>query len=517
MGTFGFVESMQLATRGRGTCTHRRREARCALSTAIDIASAVKNGSVTAEEMVKDHLHRIDSRDGRVNAFLTVDAESALRSARHIDHMRAQGRELGPLAGVPISVKDNLCTQGIATSAGSKILENYVPPYTATAVARMEAAGAVVLGKTNLDEYGMGSSTESSAFTATNNPWNFEHVPGGSSGGAAAAVAAGECVIALGSDTGGSIRQPASYCGVTGLKCTYGRVSRYGLLAYASSLDTVGPITTNVVDAALALQVMAGKDPCDSTTLSSSVPNYVDELRKDGSESLKGLRVGVIEEGFGAGVDKEVVQRVGEAIEVLKSLGAEVKNVHLPRLREGTSAYYILAPSEASANLARYDGIRYGTRHNNSANVNELYTKSRADGFGAEVKRRIMVGTFALSTGYYDAFYLRAQKVRTLISKDFKDAFDSGVDVLVSPVAPEPAFKIGEKLQDPVSMYAQDILTIPASLAGLPALSVPCGLSAGKLPIGLQIIGANCGEPTVLRVGHAYQTQTEFHKQLPSL
>mmetsp|Transcript_7110 Transcript_7110/g.21697 ORF Transcript_7110/g.21697 Transcript_7110/m.21697 type:complete len:518 (+) Transcript_7110:68-1621(+) len=517
MGVYGFVEGMQVVSRGRGASAQCRREVRCALSSAVDIASAVRDGSVTAEETVKDYLDRIESRDGKVNAFLTVDAEAALRSARRIDHMRAQGKELGPLAGVPISVKDNLCTQGIATSAGSRILENYVPPYTATAVARMEAAGGVVLGKTNLDEYGMGSSTESSAFAATGNPWKLEHVPGGSSGGAAASVAAGECVIALGSDTGGSIRQPASYCGVTGLKCTYGRVSRYGLLAYASSLDTVGAITMSVMDAALALQVMAGEDPHDSTCLSASVPNYFDDLQAEGGKSLKGVRVGVIEEGFNAGIDEEVAQKVKDAVKVLKSLGAEVKSVHLPRLREGSSAYYILAPSEASANLARYDGVRYGVRHDNSSNVNELYTKSRADGFGDEVKRRIMVGTFALSTGYYDAFYLRAQKVRTLISRDFKEAFDSGVDVLVSPVAPEPAFKIGEKSQDPVSMYAQDILTIPASLAGLPALSVPCGFSKTKLPIGLQIIGAVCDEATVLRVGHAYQTQTQFHQQLPSL
>jgi aspartyl-tRNA(Asn)/glutamyl-tRNA(Gln) amidotransferase subunit A len=411
-----------------------------------------------------------------------------------------------------------LCTAGVVTTGGSRILENYVPPYTATAVARIEAAGGVVIGKTNMDEFGMGSSTENSAYGVTRNPWDERRVPGGSSGGSAAAVAAGVCDFALGSDTGGSIRQPASFCGVTGLKPSYGRVSRHGLLAYASSLDTVGPITRTVEDAARVLQVIAGHDPMDATTITAPVEDYVGLLSGMGGvqdRPLAGLTVGVVTETMsGDGVDADVVDAVRAAVEELRALGAAVRDVSLPRLLAATAAYYVLAPSEASANLARYDGVRYGVRDDTALNAKDLYTQSRGAGFGAEVKRRICVGTYALSTGYYDAYYLRAQRVRALVRNDYRAAFDAGVDVLVSPVAPTTAFLLGEKTKDPTTMYYGDVMTIPASLAGLPALSVPCGFCRNGMPVGLQIAGPYLDEATVLRVGHAFQKATNFHTKL---
>ncbi|KAJ8900945.1 hypothetical protein NDN08_000242 [Rhodosorus marinus] len=518
----GFVNGLSIGRNGRHVVSRRgsRGAARCAMAggdtrSALEIAEGVRSGAFSAEEVTREYLDRIVDRDSEICAFLSVDAEEALESARRIDRARENSEKLGSLAGVPVAVKDNLCIKGSSTTAGSRILENYVAPYTATAVQRLQAAGAVLIGKTNMDEYGMGSSTEKSAFTTTRNPWDTSRVSGGSSGGSAAAVAARECVIAVGSDTGGSIRQPASYCGVTGLKCTYGRVSRYGLLAYASSLDTVGPLATSAVDAALAAQIMAGVDRLDGTSLPDDVPDFVGMLQDKSGASLEGVRIGVIDEAFEGGIDDQVAEKVNDAISVLESLGAEVVRTSLPNLRVATSAYYILAPSEASANLARYDGVRYGERNEDPENMSSLYTMSRKNGLGEEVKRRIMVGTFALSTGYYDAFYLRAQKIRTVVAQDFQSAFEKDIDLLVSPVSPTPAMGVGEKADDPVSMYTQDILTIPASLAGLPAISVPCGFSSTGLPIGLQVIGSFGKEADVLRAAHAYQLNTDFHAKSP--
>lgn len=465
-------------------------------------ATSLTASARAASPTPAESLARAASLHERVGAFTTLDAACATSGSG------------GALAGAALAVKDNLCVAGMATSAGSRVLENYVPAYSATAVARLQAAGAVVIGKTNMDEFGMGSSTENSAYGVTRNPWGEGRVPGGSSGGSAAAVAAGICRYALGSDTGGSIRQPASFCGVTGLKPSYGRVSRHGLLAYASSLDTVGPITRSVADAAQVLQIIAGHDPMDSTTVTEPVGDYVGLLAAEGAESLKGVTVGVVTETLGEGVSADVVASVRSAVGQLEALGATVREVSLPRLSAATSAYYVLAPSEASANLARYDGVRYGVRSDLAKNSADMYTRSRGEGFGAEVKRRICVGTYALSTGYYDAYYLRAQRVRALVREDYASVFGAGVDVLVSPVAPTTAFEIGEKTKDPTDMYFGDVMTIPASLAGLPALSVPCGLCSKGMPVGLQIVGPYLDEAAVLRVGHAYQLATDFHEML---
>lgn len=446
-----------------------------------------------------------------MHSFLQIDAELALARAAAVDRALAAGEDPGPLAGVPVAVKDNLCTAGQPTTAASALLDGFVPAYSATAVARLEAAGAVVLGKTNLDEFGMGSSTENSAYQSTRNPWDLSCVPGGSSGGSAAAVAAGEVTLALGTDTGGSIRQPAAYCGVTGIKPSYGRVSRHGLLAYASSLDTVGPICGSIADAALVLQTIAGRDHMDSTSVDAPVPKYADHLMKQ--PDLNGYTIGVVEDTLGDGVDPDVVKCVREAIETLRALGAKVKSVSLPNLTSITAAYYVIATSEASANLARYDGVRYGVRDSKARNANQMYARSRANGFGHEVKKRIMAGTFALSSGYYDAYYVRAQRARAMVARSFKDMFEQGVDVLVSPVAPAPAFKIGAMLDDPIAMLLQDNMTIPASLAGLPALSVPCGFSSSRLPLGMQLMGPFLEEERILQVGHAFQLATDYHLQ----
>jgi aspartyl-tRNA(Asn)/glutamyl-tRNA(Gln) amidotransferase subunit A len=473
-------------------------------ASALATASAASTGSSFAAAA----LSRAAATQDRIGAFVTLDAGAAAS-------VSLSARGSSPLAGQALAVKDNLCTAGMETTASSRILENYIPAYSATAVTRLVAAGAVVFGKTNMDEFGMGSSTESSAFGPTRNPWDLSRVPGGSSGGSAAAVAAGICRFALGSDTGGSIRQPASFCGVTGLKPSYGRVSRHGLLAYASSLDTVGPIARTVEDAAHVLQIIAGHDPCDPTSVTAAVPNYAAALATADPSSLAGLTVGILTDTLGVdGVDPEVTAALRAAIAKLESLGATAVPVATPRFRSATAAYYVLAPSEASANLARYDGIRYGVRHEAATTAAELYAMSRARGFGGEVKRRILVGTYALSSGYYDAYYLRAQRVRSLVAADFKAAFACGVDVLVSPVAPTTAFRLGEKTADPTAMYLDDLMTIPASLAGLPALSVPCGFSDEGLPIGMQIVGPYLDEATVLRVGHAFQMSTEFHTAL---
>jgi aspartyl-tRNA(Asn)/glutamyl-tRNA(Gln) amidotransferase subunit A len=464
----------------------------------------------SAVEITQEALDRIQALEPKLHSFLTVTAQQALEQARAVDAKIAAGEEIGILAGIPIGVKDNMCTKGIPTTCASKILENFIPPYESTVTQKLNQAGAVTVGKTNLDEFAMGSSTENSAYQTTANPWDVSRVPGGSSGGSAAAVAAEECVVSLGSDTGGSIRQPASFCGVVGMKPTYGLVSRYGLVAYASSLDQIGPFGRSVEDAAILLNAIAGYDPQDSTSLKVEIPDYTANLTPD----LKGkkLKVGVIKETFGEGLDPEVEEAVNKAIAQLESLGAEVHQISCPRFRYGVPSYYIIAPSEASANLARYDGVKYGARAEEADNLLSMYTRTRAMGFGAEVKRRIMIGTYALSAGYYDAYYLKAQKVRTLIKEDFEKAFET-VDVLITPTAPTTAFKAGEKITDPLSMYLNDLMTIPVNLAGLPGISLPCGFDSQGLPIGLQLIGNVLREDQLFQVAYAYEKSTNWHLQ----
>jgi aspartyl-tRNA(Asn)/glutamyl-tRNA(Gln) amidotransferase subunit A len=466
----------------------------------------------SAVEIAQEALARIQKLEPKLHSFITVTAEQALERAKQVDAKIAAGDDIGLLAGIPIAVKDNMSTQGIPTTCASHILENFTPPYESTVTQKLADAGAVMVGKTNLDEFAMGGSTETSAFHLTANPWDLERVPGGSSGGSAAAVAGGECVVSIGSDTGGSIRQPASFCGIVGLKPTYGLVSRYGLVAFASSLDQIGPFARTVEDAAVLLEAIAGYDPKDSTSLNVEIPNYTRYLTPD----LKGKKVGVIQETFGEGLDPSVEEAVRKAIAQLKDLGAEIQEISCPRFRYGIAAYYIIAPSEASANLARYDGVKYGMRVKDAENLIDMYTRTRAQGFGTEVKRRIMIGTYALSAGYYDAYYLKAQKVRTLIKQDFEAAF-SKVDVLVCPTAPTTAFKAGDKTADPLSMYLVDLMTIPVNLAGLPGMSIPCGFDSQGMPIGLQIIGNVLREDQVLQVGHAYEQATEWHKRSPKL
>lgn len=446
---------------------------------------------------------------------MCVTAERALEQARAVDAKIAAGEEIGLLAGIPIGIKDNICTKGINTTCASRILENFVPPYEATVTQKLAAADAVMVGKTNLDEFAMGGSTETSAYGLTANPWDLSRVPGGSSGGSAAAVAAGECVISLGSDTGGSIRQPASFCGVVGIKPTYGLVSRYGLVAFASSLDQIGPFARSVEDAAILLQAIAGYDPKDSTSLKVSIPDYTAGLKPD-LKPRGQLRIGIIKETFGEGLDSQVEQAITKALDQLQNLGAEIHVVSCPRFRYGLPSYYIIAPSEASANLARYDGVKYGYRAEEAENLMEMYTRTRASGFGAEVKRRIMLGTYALSAGYYDAYYLKAQKVRTLIKEDFERAFEQ-VHVLACPTAPTTAFKAGEKTADPLSMYLVDLMTIPVNLAGLPGISVPCGFDDNGLPIGLQLIGRPLREDQLFQVAYAYEQSTPWHLRTPQV
>lgn len=465
----------------------------------------------SAVEITQAYLDKIATLEPKVHSFLTVTAEKALSQAKQVDEKLAAGEEVGILAGIPIAVKDNLCTEGVKTTCGSKILGNFVPPYESTVTRKLQDSGAVILGKTNLDEFAMGGSTENSAFGMTANPWDLSRVPGGSSGGSAAAVAASECVVALGSDTGGSIRQPASFCGVVGMKPTYGLVSRYGLVAYASSLDQIGPFANSVEDAAILLKAIAGPDPQDSTSINVEIPDYPNLLQPE----LPKIKIGIIQETFGEGIDSEVANTVKTAIQELENLGAEVKTISCPRFRYGLPTYYIIAPSEASANLARYDAVRYGLRQSGD-NLLSMYTQTRAQGFGVEVKRRIMLGTYALSAGYYDAYYLKAQKVRTLIKQDFEAAF-AEVDVLVSPTAPTTAFKAGEKTADPLSMYLMDLMTIPVNLAGLPGISVPCGFDQQGLPIGMQLIGNVLQESLLLQTAYAYEQATPWHTHKPSL
>ncbi|WP_448604460.1 Asp-tRNA(Asn)/Glu-tRNA(Gln) amidotransferase subunit GatA [Thermoleptolyngbya sp.] len=467
----------------------------------------------SAVEIATEALERVQALEPKLHSFISVTADRAIAQAQQVDAKIAAGEAIGPLAGIPIGIKDNLCTKGIRTTCGSRMLENFVPPYESTVTQHLFDAGAVMVGKTNMDEFAMGSSTETSAYQVTANPWDLQRVPGGSSGGSAAAVAAGQCVVALGSDTGGSIRQPAALCGVVGLKPTYGLVSRYGLVAYASSLDQIGPFARTVEDAAILLRAIAGYDPQDSTSLQVEIPDYAAALKPDFKPRGK-LRIGVIQETFGEGLDATVEAAVTKAVETLQELGAEIQVINCPQFRYGLPTYYIIAPSEASANLARYDGVKYGFRADDPENLLDMYAKTRAQGFGAEVKRRIMIGTYALSAGYYDAYYLKAQKVRTLIKQDFEQAFQK-VDVLVCPTSPTTAFKAGEKTDDPLSMYLSDLMTIPVNLAGLPALSLPCGFDEQGLPIGLQMIGNVLREDTLLSVAHAYEQATEWHKKAP--
>ena len=462
--------------------------------------SAVQERRTTALALAEAHYARIEKEDGKIGAYLTLCRERALEQADRIDRMAAEGKPLPALGGVPVGIKDVMSTRGARTTAGSKILEHYIPPYDCTAVARLEAAGAVVLGKLNCDEFAMGSSNENSAYGPVHNPRDLSRVPGGSSGGSAAAVAANMAVIALGSDTGGSIRQPASFCGVVGLMPTYGRVSRYGLIAFASSLDHIGPLAKNVKDAAIVLRTIAGRDPMDATSADLPVPDYVAELGKP----IGNMRVGVAKEYFGEGLDDEVRQAVESAIEKLRTLGCEIVPVSLPHTPYAIPTYYLIATAEASANLARYDGVRYTIRARGVKTLSEMYRRTRDEGFGAEVKRRIMLGTYALSAGYYDAYYLKAQKVRTLLTRDFEEAF-SRVDAIVTPTSPTAAFRLGEKSDDPLAMYLADIYTVTADLAGIPGISIPCGKTKDKLPIGLQILGKHFDESTILRLAYAYE------------
>jgi len=470
-------------------------------SLTIDVArSRIQQRETTTFALAEAHYARINEKDGEIGAFLTLCRDRAMAQADRIDRMAAEGKPLPPLAGVPVAIKDVMSTHGVRTTAGSKMLEKYIPPYDCTAVARLEHAGAAVLGKTNCDEFAMGSSNENSAFYPVHNPRDLTRVPGGSSGGSAAAVAANMAVAALGSDTGGSIRQPASFCGVVGLMPTYGRVSRYGLIAFASSLDHIGPLTKTVKDAAIVLRVIAGRDPMDSTSAEVPVPDYVAELDRP----VRGMKLGVAKEYFGEGLDDEVRQSVEAAIEKLKSLGCEIVPISLPHTPYAIPTYYLIATAEASSNLARYDGVRYSLRARGVKTLSEMYRRSRDEGFGAEVKRRIMLGTYALSAGYYDAYYLKAQKVRTLLTRDFDEAFGK-VDAIVTPTSPTAAFRLGEKSNDPLAMYLADIYTVTADLAGIPGISIPCGETKDKLPIGLQILGKHFDESTILRVAHAYE------------
>lgn len=469
------------------------------LKSAGEIREAVSQKKASAVEMAKAALARIEAADSVFRAFITVEPERVLARAREVDRLVGRSESNLPLAGVPIAVKDNICTRDLRTTCGSKILEDFIPPYNATAIERLERAGAVVLGKANCDEFAMGSSTENSAFQVTRNPFDLERVAGGSSGGSAVAVATGMAPLALGSETGGSVRQPASFCNVLGLKPTYGRISRYGLVAFASSLDNIGLFATTPRDMAVLLSIIAGRDEHDATSAPVPVPDYAAEIGR----SVRGMRLGIPREYFGAGLDLAVKSIIDAALRNAESLGCELVEVSLPHTEYAIADYYIIAPAEASSNLARYDAVRYGYRVSDPQDLSEMYKRSRSFGFGAEVKRRIMIGTYALSSGYYEAYYGRAMRVRTLIKHDFEKAF-GGVDALLTPVSPTPAFRIGEKVNDPLAMYLSDIYTVTANLAGIPALSLPCGFTPQGLPVGLQIIGNQFQEGTVLRLAEAY-------------
>ena len=507
-------------------------------STAVDILARLQSGEITSVELTRAYLDQIQRYDGQVQAFLDVATTAALEHAETIDRRRKSGEQLGVLAGLPVAIKDVLCTSGWKTTCGSRMLENFVPPYDATVVANLKAADAVLIGKTNMDEFAMGGSTENSAFHLTRNPWDVTRTPGGSSGGAAASVAACMAPLSIGTDTGGSIRQPASFCGITGLKPTYGRVSRFGLVAFASSLDQVGPLARSVEDVALLLDVIAGHDAKDSTSANQPPSQTLASVRNP----LTGLTLGLPQEYFAAGLDADVERSVREAIRVFESLGAKIKDVSLPHSKYGVSTYYLLAPCEASSNLARYDGVHYGFRTDERKMLAELeqerkqlaaasnqialdnldsalvrlYRQSRAEGFGTEVKRRIMLGTYALSSGYYDAYYLKALKVRRLIRQDFDEAFRK-VDLIVGPTTPRPAYPLGEMADDPLKMYLEDLFTVSANLAGLPAISLPCGMTAAGLPIGLQLHAPPFAEQPLLQAAWMYQSRTDWHSRTPPL
>ena len=463
---------------------------------------------ISSAELTKDVLARLDETEDKIHAYITKMRETALSQASAVDEKIARGEGIAYFEGIPGAIKDNICTKGVKTTCASKMLENFVPPYNATVIERLEKIRPVVLGKVNMDEFAMGGSTENSAFHPTHNPWNTECVPGGSSGGSAASVAAGSAIWALGSDTGGSIRQPASFCGVVGMKPTYGRVSRYGLVAFASSLDQIGPLTRDVTDCAHLLQVIAGNDDYDSTSSASEVPDYTKSLVED----VRGLKIGIPKEFFVNGMDAEVETAVRNAIQTLETLGADVREISLPHTEYAISVYYLIAPAEAATNLERYDGVSYGARVD-GADIVEMMTKTRSEKFGEEVKRRILIGNYALSAGYYDAYYLKALKVRRLIKEDYDKAFEN-IDVIVTPTAPTPAYKIGEMTNDPLKMYLQDIYTVPLNLAGLPGISVPCGYNHEKLPIGLQIIGKPLDEETILRTAYTYEQSQSFHQEM---
>ncbi|WP_018702316.1 MULTISPECIES: Asp-tRNA(Asn)/Glu-tRNA(Gln) amidotransferase subunit GatA [Sporomusaceae] len=466
---------------------------------------------VTSEEITRSVLERVGAVENDVKAYVTRLDEAALAQAKAVDAKIAQGGAVSPLAGIPSAIKDNMCTKGVRTTCSSRMLERFIPPYDATVMQKLAAQDFVMVGKANMDEFAMGGSTENSAFFPTHNPWDLAAVPGGSSGGSAAAVAAGEAIWALGSDTGGSIRQPAAYCGIVGLKPTYGLVSRFGLVAFASSLDQIGPLTRNVTDCAMVLNAIAGHDPLDSTSINQEAPDYTKALVED----IRGLKVGIPKEYFVKGMDPEVEKAVRASIARLEELGATCVEVSMPHTEYALTAYYLIAPAEASSNLARYDGVSFGHRSAEGNDIVSMYKKTRSEAFGAEVKRRIMLGTYALSSGYYDAYYLKALKVRTLVKQDFDKAFEK-VDVLVTPTAPTTAFKIGEKSGDPLSMYLQDVCTIPVNLAGVPGISVPCGFAQG-MPVGLQFIGKPLAEETLLRVAYTFEQSHDYHKRLAPL
>ncbi|MBI5185592.1 MAG: Asp-tRNA(Asn)/Glu-tRNA(Gln) amidotransferase subunit GatA [Nitrospinae bacterium] len=476
------------------------------------LAGLLRSGECTSTQIVESVLQRIEAVEGKTNSYLSVFHDEALRQAEAADQVFKREKNPHILAGIPIAIKDLISLKGEKNTCASNILRNYISPFDSTAVRRLREAGTVFIGKTNLDEFAMGSSNENSCFGPAKNPWDLGRVTGGSSGGSAAAVAADECIGSLGTDTGGSIRQPASFCGVVGLKPTYGRVSRFGLVAFASSLDQIGPMAKDVKDAAIMLNCISGKDPMDSTSADVQAPDFTKSLAGD----VRGLRIGAPIEYFAEGLDPEVEKAVKDGMERLKALGAEITDISLPHTSYALPVYYILSSAEASSNLARYDGVKYGYRSGEEEGLRKMYERTRKEGFGPEVKRRIMLGTYVLSSGYYDAYYIKAQKVRTLIRGDFDDAFKK-CDVIISPVVPAPAFKLGEKMEDPLTMYLSDIYTMPVNLAGLPALSVPCGFNSSGLPMGMQLIGRRFDEETILRAAYAFETTTDFHKKKPLL
>jgi aspartyl-tRNA(Asn)/glutamyl-tRNA(Gln) amidotransferase subunit A len=481
-------------------------------ATAGELLKRLDRGDLQSQEVVAAYLDAIASNDARVNAFLHVDRDRIVAQARAIDDKRRRKERLGKLAGLPVAIKDVICTKGEPTTCASRMLEKFVPPYDAHVISRLREADAVLMGRTNMDEFAMGSSTENSAFKTSRNPWDLQRTPGGSSGGSATAVAAGMAPLALGSDTGGSIRQPAGFCGVVGMKPTYGRVSRFGLVAYASSLDQIGPFANDVAGAAMLLEAIAGHDRRDSTSVDSAVPEYSRTV----DEPLTGLKIGIAREHFVSGLDRDVEQAIRTALDVYRSLGAEIHEISLPHSKYAVAVYYIVAPCEASSNLARYDGVHYGHRAEKFEDMIDMYCASRGEGFGSEVKRRIMLGTYALSAGYYDAYYLKALKVRRLIRNDFDTAFRS-VDIIASPVAPTPAFKIGELVDDPLAMYLSDIYTISANLAGLPGITIPAGFSNSNLPIGLQLLGEPFEEERLLRAARMFERETDWHRRRPTI